>query len=262
MWWMGDCASTALSAGAGEVEGLAPRKSASYRILLILAIATFGFFVAHVSSAEAPAGSISDVQGHAELKRGSATMAVTAGMPVEIHDRIATSSDCHLILSLADGSRLSLSESSVLVIDEHLISAGTRARSVVSLLDGRLRNLVSTTLGGVFNYEVHTSNSIIAVGGTDFEVEFAQGAARPGFSGCAIYTDVRVNSGLVRVANAAEPGTVVSVQGGYATTVPCGGTPLSPGPLGLAGRGVQPAPLGAAAPPECPVCMLVRGRLR
>ena len=112
-----------------------------------------------------------------------------------------------------------------------------------------MRLVLSSTVGHIFNYQTKTSNSIIAVRGTDFEVDYSQGRARPGFSGCGIYTDVRVFSGLVEVANLAQPANKVEVSGGFRTTVPCFAAPLPAGPLGLAAHPGAAGALTGAPPP-------------
>ena len=142
-------------------------------------------------------------------------------------------------------------------IDEHLLGAGgSRASTVIKLLAGSIRSLVSSAIGRAFNYQIRTSNSVIAVRGTDFEVDYTEGKARVGFSGCGIYTDVRVHTGIVEVENPAHPEAKVEVAGGFATTIPCDAPPLSPGPSGLAAHAVVAGAVNALPPPACPICVM------
>jgi hypothetical protein len=179
-------------------------------------------------------------------------------MPVQLHDRLITGPDGHMSVTLADKSKINLVPQSALDLDEVTVgTGGARSSTVVTLVGGSVRSVVSATVGRVFNYQTRTSNSIIAVRGTDFEVDYSQGTARLGFSGCGIYTDIRVFSGLVEVANIAKPDEKQSVSGGFHTTVPCFAAPLPAGPLGLAAHPGSAGALTAAPPPACPICPLL-----
>ena len=126
----------------------------------------------------------------------------------------------------------------------------------MKLLSGSVHSLVSSSVGRAFNYQIRTSNSVIAVRGTDFEVDYTEGKARVGYNGCGIYTDVRVHDGTVEVENPAQPQTKIEVTGGFATTVPCDAPPLNPGPLGLAAHAVAEGAVSALPPPACPICIM------
>jgi hypothetical protein len=223
----------------------------------LLAIAIAYLSRAGLAMAQMPIGEVSEIRGQAELKRGSGITPIAVKTQIELHDQITLKPNSYLTIALVNGRQIQYQGAFTQVVDEAPISpSGIMTRLATRLLSGNVRAIVSSALGGVFDYQVHTSNALIAVSGTDFEVAFSVGAARPGFSGCGVFTDVNVYTGVVSVANAA--GTVM-VEGGYATTVPCLGAPLSPGPLGLAGKGVQPAhaaSLIGAPPPQCPPCVM------
>jgi hypothetical protein len=207
--------------------------------------------------AQAIVGSVVSVTGSAEIQRGKLLLSIATNTPVMLHDLLTTSAGSSLVLLLTDNSKLSLGEAARLEIDEHLVgTAGTRKSSVLKLLDGTVRSIVSSALGGAFNYQIKTTNSVIAVRGTDFEVDYTEGKARVGYNGCGIYTDVRVHDGTVEVENPAHPELKIEVTGGFATTVPCDAPPLNPGPLGLAAHAVVSGAVSALPPPTCPVCMM------
>src|SRR5580692_10896397 len=184
-------------------------------------------------------GTITALQGNAQDQRGTVTLPVSVNMPVMLHDLLITSAGATLVLLLTDNSKVSLLESSRLAVDEHLVGpGGGRVSAVMKLFSGSVHSLVSSSVGRAFNYQIKTSNSVIAVRGTDFEVDYSEGKARVGYNGCGIYTDVRVHDGTVEVQNPAHPNVTVEVTGGFATTVPCDQPPLNPGPTGLAAHAV------------------------
>jgi len=203
--------------------------------------------------AQSRVGSVTQVSGKASIKRGPTTLEATLNMPIELHDRLITGVDGRISVTLSDSTRINLPQQSALDLDEVTVGTnGARSSTAVTLVGGSVRSIVSSTMGRVFNYQTHTSNSIIAVRGTDFEVDYSQGTARPGFSGCGIYTDVRVFSGIVEVANVATPTDKVAVSGGFRTTIPCFAAPLPAGPLGLAAHPGAAGALTGAPPPACP----------
>ncbi len=174
-----------------------------------------------------------------------------------LHDELATLARSSLVFVLSDQTKVSLGELAKLQIDEHLVgTGGARSSTILNLLAGSVRSLVSSVVGRAFNYQIKTSNSVIAVRGTDFEVELFQGKARVGFGGCGVYTEVRVFDGLVEVENPAQPGSKVEVRGGFATTIACEQPPLSPGPIGLAAHGIVTGAVNALPAPICPICVI------
>jgi hypothetical protein len=203
-------------------------------------------------------GTITSLQGSAHDQRGTVALPVALNMSVFLHDFLITSAGASLILLLTDNSKVSLGESAKLSIDEHLVGAGAnRGSTIMKLLAGSVHSLVSSSVGRPFNYQIRTSNSIIAVRGTDFEVDYSEGKARLGYNGCGIYTDVRVHDGIVEVQNPAHPEVKIEVTGGFATTVPCDAPPLNPGPIGLAAHAVVSSAVSALPAPACPVCIMV-----
>ncbi len=218
------------------------------------------FLVGGSSSTEAAdqVGSIASFEGVVQVRRANSLLPASLNMPIMLHDQLITSTGANLVVVLSDRSRISLGESAKLDVDEHLVgTSGSRSSTILKLLAGSVHSIVSSGVGRAFNYQIRTSNSVIAVRGTDFEVDFSKGKARVGFNGCGIYTDVRVHSGLVEVENPAHPGAKIEVAGGFATTIPCDAPPLNPGPLGLAAHAVVAGAVSALPPPTCPICTML-----
>jgi FecR protein len=136
-------------------------------------------------------------------------------------------------ISLVDGSQLTLSESTAIVVDQSVV--GPRpADSIVNLFKGKLRSVINLRGGSLPDFEVHTPNAVAGVRGTDFETEYIEGKPCPGFPRCLRYTDVGVYKGVVEVRNRiGTKATSVLVSSGYETTVPCELPPANPGPLGM-----------------------------
>jgi len=215
------------------------------------------FWRCSIANANGVVGAVTEVSGKASITRAGATLDMIVGTLVQLHDRLETGINARVVVVLNDQAKtkIDLPQQSKIEIDEMTIgSSGAPSSTSVTLVGGSMRSFVSSTFGHVFNYQTKTSNSIVAVRGTDFEVDYSQGRARPGFSGCGIYTDVRVFSGLVEVANLSQPANKVEVSGGFHTTVPCFAAPLPAGPLGLAAHPGAAGALTGAPPPACPIC--------
>ena len=189
------------------------------------------------------AGTVTQVTGAAEIQRGGTKIAVTAGMPVQLHDQISTSAGGQLTLKMIDGSMLTLNESSKLAIDENVVSGGVRSSTTVGLLGGSLHSLVTTVArsAGGTTFKVQTPNAIAGVRGTEFTTTYTDGLARKGFGNCRQFTDVDTGSGTVVLANnPPKPGVEVAVGAGKKGTVPCAAAPIltSSGLLGSLTGGV------------------------
>jgi ferric-dicitrate binding protein FerR (iron transport regulator) len=187
-----------------------------------------------VAAAQVTAGSITQLEGTATVTRGGHSMPAKLALAIDVGDALATAGHSSLTVTLKDGSRLMLSESSSFVLDR--ATFGLKQVSIVDLLRGHLRSVVKFVARRLATpvFEVHTPNAVAAVRGTDFETAFIEGKPCPGFPRCLRYTDVGVYKGVVEVRNptSREP-TRVRVTAGYETTVPCELPPASPGPLGM-----------------------------
>jgi hypothetical protein len=119
--------------------------------------------------AQSTVGTITQLQGTANIQRAGATIAVVQNMPVSLHDKIVTDANSSLTIGLVDNSSLQLGASSTLTIDDSFLVNGVGAPSKVSLLGGDLHSvIVGAMRGSGTAFEVHTPNAIGAVRGTDF----------------------------------------------------------------------------------------------
>jgi hypothetical protein len=178
-------------------------------------------------------GQVTEITGSAKLERGGVEVEATPMMQIKVRDKLRTTAKSRLTVTLRDGSKLVLSESSSYTIDEYSIAATTRMRASIALWAGHLRAVVVTALGAVPDFEVHTPNATAAVRGTEFETAFIADRPCPEDRSCMRYTTVGVFHGVVAVANILSPAQAVQVTEGYETTVACERPATSPAPLGM-----------------------------
>ena len=180
---------------------------------------------APAAHAQNDVGTITQIQGTANIQRGGATVAAAQNMPVMLHDKIVTDPNASLTIGLVDNSSLQLGVSSTLTIDESVLVNGVGAPSKVGLVSGDLHSLIVGAMrgsGSSTTFEVHTPNAIGAVRGTGFNVISSQ-APQSKYPDCFQFTEVDVQEGTVQVCNTATPPDCVDVHAGKQTTVPCGG---------------------------------------
>jgi ferric-dicitrate binding protein FerR (iron transport regulator) len=221
--------------------------------------------------AQTAAGSFASVIGQVQIHRGNgATIGAAAGVGVNVSDRIVTGPSGHALIVLNDQSRLELGPASSITLDQFTIN-GRAASMRVSLFTGVMRSLVNAAAGGApADYQVHTPNAVAVVRGTKFDTAYAENVIRPGYQGCARYTDISVYQGTVNLAPLAVPNAGEDISTGYEATLPCDKPPTAAGPLAMTGATsfdsasaggasfAGPAP-GASGPPvpACPACVNV-----
>jgi ferric-dicitrate binding protein FerR (iron transport regulator) len=199
------------------------------RSLLLIAAMT------EAAAAQTHAGSITELRGSASIERSGNLFAAVLASPIMVSDKIETAERSSLTILLLDGSRLTLSDSTSMVVDRMIldsVAVDSRLNVLISLFRGQLESFVHSAASP--HFEVHTPNAIAGVRGTDFKTAYVDGKPCPGFPTCPRYTDVEVYEGIVEVSNPANPrAAAVSVASGYETTVPCELPPAAPGPLGM-----------------------------
>lgn len=244
------------------------RDAARLSLFSVVAAFVLALVVTSRAAAQTPAavaGTASSVSGNAQFQRGAVVSGLTPGTPIDVGDRIITGPGGHAVITLTDGSRLEIGDSSNIVIDNHALApAGGRAATRVSLFGGVLRSVASAT-GGTASFEVHTPNAVAAVRGTRWDTAYSEGESRPTYGDCHKFTDVVVYEGVVDVRNPAATNGI-DVPAGYEVTVPCEAGSTLPGPIGMTGAhsfsggssstaaGGSPSLVGGAPPPGCPVC--------
>jgi ferric-dicitrate binding protein FerR (iron transport regulator) len=169
------------------------------------------------------------------VKRQGQQLDAAPTIPILPSDEIVTDAGGGLTITLVNGSRLTLGESTSIVIDESIVTADQRSKSVIHLLVGQLRSVVAALGATSGDFKVHTPNAIAAARGTDFEVDFIEGKPCPQQPSCRRYTTVGVYQGTVEVTNPTSPpgASSVEVTAGYQTNVPCDTPPSSMAPWGI-----------------------------
>ncbi|MGB8681333.1 MAG: FecR family protein [Candidatus Binatus sp.] len=186
--------------------------------LLILAMLTLAAAVP-AAHAQNTVGTITQVQGTANIQRNGATIAVLTNMPVMLHDTVATDANSSLVIGLVDNSSLQLGASSTITIDNSVLVNGVGAPSRVGLLGGDLHTVILGAMrGSSTTFEVNTPNAIGAVRGTDWNEHYDT----KDHHGCRQNTKVDVDDGTVQVCNTANPPECKDIHKGEHTTVRCG----------------------------------------
>jgi hypothetical protein len=204
-----------------------------------LLLAVLMIFVSQTpdACAQVRAGSIIEIEGIASVERNGQTTLAALATAIMEGDKIATAERATVTVGLIDGSRLTLSESSSMVIYRAKVEpaiASLADRFFVKLFSGTLGSVVTPASNSPAQFEVHTPNAVVGVRGTDFKTEYIAGKPCPGFPTCLRYTDVGVYKGIVEVSNpTSAKAAAVQVTSGYETTVPCELPPAKPGPLGM-----------------------------
>lgn len=110
--------------------------------------------LAIASSAWAPPAAASDavgtitlVQGNAVLQRGGGASPITTNEPVMLHDTITTGPSSDVGIYMADGSTLSITESSTAEIEESTMVNGQAVISRIKLIKGRAHANVPDVAG-------------------------------------------------------------------------------------------------------------------
>jgi hypothetical protein len=201
--------------------------------------------------AQQPVGTVTQLQGTAQVQRASDILSAMLMMLIQFHDKVTTAADSTLTITLVGNNFLPqvcpgrrgdgclfVSPLSRLVLDRATVGTG------VWLQEGGMRAVVAKSTitapsnVGLANFEVHTPNATVAVHGTDFETAFIEGRPCPEAHTCMRYTTVGVNSGIVEVSHPLNPkAAAVLVAAGYETTIPCELAPTSPAPLGMENMG-------------------------
>ena len=186
--------------------------------LLTLAMLTI---VAAVPAAHAQntVGTITQIQGAANIQRSGATIAAVPNMPIMLHDQITTPPNGSLTIGLVDNSSLQLGASSTITIDNSVLVNGVGAPSKVGLLNGDLHTVILGAMrGSSTTFEVNTPNAIGAVRGTDWNEHYDTENRK----GCAQTTKVDVGDGTVQVCNTENPPVCKDIHKGQHTEVRCG----------------------------------------
>lgn len=119
---------------------------------------------------------------------------------------VDTDIDGKILLRLEDGSEILLQPSSRLTLKPEALPTGA---TLFELLLGRLRAIVTKRFTGTPSFQLGTPSAIVAVRGTQFEVEVNSHKV----------TEVDVEQGLVQVTSRSAPDRFVVLEPGFSTRV-------------------------------------------
>lgn len=158
---------------------------------------TLAVFSAH--AADNKAGSITFLDGDAQVLRGTTGSALSVGAVLYAGDQLKTGASSKLEAKLNDGSLVRLAGGSQLSLDSLVFRKGGEKKVRMSLSLGRMWASVTKLFGSDSEFEVQTSSAVAGVRGTRFTTEKVEGGD----------TVVKVYGGKVLVANTpiyAKPG--------------------------------------------------------
>ena len=188
---------------------------ASLILLAMLAIVA----VVPAAQAQNTVGTITQIQGTANIQRNGATIAAVPNLPVMLHDQITTDANASLTIGLVDNSSLQLGAASTITIDQSVLVNGVGAPSKVGLLNGDLHTVILGAMrGSSTTFEVNTPNAIGAVRGTEWNEHYDTNDHK----GCRKTTKVDVDDGTVQVCNTENPPVCKDIHKGEHTEVRCG----------------------------------------
>ncbi len=119
-------------------------------------------------------GSVSFLIGQASVTRSGSSLPITAGMPLQVGDRLLTSLNGHIHVRFVDGAMVSLRPTSTLNIKEYRFDAQTPSNSEVrfELEQGVVRAISGQAAESAKDkFRLNTPLAAIGVKGTDFVVE-------------------------------------------------------------------------------------------
>ena len=218
----------------------------SWRNVAFFVMAMF-IIVAAVPAAHAQntVGTITQMQGTANIQRAGATIAVAQNMPVMLHDKIVTDANSSLTIGLVDNSSMQLGPASTITIDNSVLVNGVGAPSNVGLLGGDVHSIIVGAMrGSSTTFEVHTPNAIGAVRGTEWTEHYDEEEHKEK-KGCRKTTYVAVQDGTVELCNTDTPPVCKDVHKGKHSYLRCGAFWEGGAPLGAFGAGLLG--VGAAA---------------
>ena len=167
-------------------------------------------------------GTVAGLDGTADIGRGGAWTPAEVGAPIEQGDQLRTGNPGRLKVVFQDDSVLSVSEESLIVVNEQVFDpANNKTRSYFDLVRGKLSSIVSDYYGQPgASYQVKTATAVAGVRGTEFSVSYDPEDE---------VTEVLGFNGTVQVHSLMDPaGPGVIITANEATTVAHGRLPTVP----------------------------------
>ena len=162
-------------------QPMIPRRSLAFVLLL---------FVWMASAWAAGIGEVTRLVGEADVTRGAApAQTLRTGDSVQAKDVLRTKKDALLEVTMTDGSRLTLGESSRLEVANYV--TGDQPDALLDLTRGRLRSFVTDVFSSRSeSFRVRTPTAVVGVQGTDFALILE-----------ALLARLRVYAGIVVASN-------------------------------------------------------------
>jgi len=193
----------------------------SKQLALATAVVAMAYCAAPGSVAAQVVGKVSAVEEKVEVERAGARSVLALGDPIQMGDRIETDASGRVTIAFADGSVATVSSRSQLAVDLFVYDPSKAGgESVLGLLKGKVRAIVSDYYSESGRFDVKTPTATAGVRGTDFVVLYDETNQ---------ITDVIGASGKVYVRSlslASDPGVLItageqtSVAQGEAATPP------------------------------------------
>jgi len=117
--------------------------------------------LAGIAQAADPVGSFVALRGKATIDRERTLLEARLKDSIFLNDTVATAEASRAKMLFTDDSVLTLGEKSKAVIKEYVYSRDKKGKSVITLLDGKMRSIVGKT-----NFEIHTPTAVAAARGT------------------------------------------------------------------------------------------------
>jgi hypothetical protein len=170
-------------------------------------------------------GSVAALEPNAQVGRDGGWGPLQLGDEIRMSDRVRTNESGRVKIAFGDGSVAIVSNNSDLFIDRHVYDPSQAGgSSLLELLKGKVRTIVSDYYSDAGEYEVKTPNATAGVRGTDFIVAYDP---------VTEVTDVITASGRVYVRSlAATMAEAVMVTAGTETTIEQGKAPTEPQSVG------------------------------
>lgn len=159
---------------------------------------------------------ISDCKGRIQLNLPGQPPSVPSRGEVLPPGTLLETSSGRLLLRLSDGSQILIGPRTRLLLQQPVPSD----RSYFQILIGRIRAFINKRTGGAGPFQLGTPSAVIAVRGTDFEIDVNR----------LHVTEVDVFEGLVEVSGRGGTGSSVLVEPGFSTRVGFDGSPEEPRP--------------------------------
>ena len=135
------------------------RRITNRSIPIMLAAAALGLFASTTVRADDSVGTVTQVNGSAQIERGGATIAAQQGTPLKLHDKVTTPPDASVTMGFGDGSSIALSSSTSVEIEDSTTVNGQQVPSRVTLISGDIHTIVPDKTGQPHSIEVNTENS-------------------------------------------------------------------------------------------------------